>query len=277
MNEGSMNLTNHSSAPSIAELLDGALTATDDERYWDLVHFVRGIGTREVFEAARKLLSASAPRRRELGADVLSQVGAPDLPFRAESAALLMSALASEPDPDVLASLVYGLAHNEAEEALSRILDLAAHPAPEVREAVAFALGQFSDGTAVDALLSLGSDPSGGVRDWATFSIAQLSDLDTPEICQFLLERAADANAPVRAEALIGLARRDHPEAVCLLEQQASEHMENLTFIDAMSELAMRTGDRRLRPLLQAALECTDSEHAKRDLKEVLRATRWGT
>lgn len=57
-------------------------------------------------------------------------------------------------------------------------------------------------------LIAMTRDDDRSNRDWATFLLSQ-EDADTPEIRSALRSAADDEDDYVRAEALLGLARRD--------------------------------------------------------------------
>ena len=57
-------------------------------------------------------------------------------------------------------------------------------------------------------LISMTRDRDVSNRDWATMLLSQ-QDLDTPEVRFALLQAVSDENDAVRAEALLGLAKRD--------------------------------------------------------------------
>lgn len=57
-------------------------------------------------------------------------------------------------------------------------------------------------------LIAMVSDAARSNRDWATMLLAQ-EDADTPEVRAALLKATGDEDNVVRAEALLGIARRD--------------------------------------------------------------------
>jgi hypothetical protein len=67
-------------------------------------------------------------------------------------------------------------------------------------------------------LIAMTRDPDKSNRDWATFLLAQ-SDFDDDAIRQALLRAAGDDDEVVRAEAIVGLARRDRDLALPLIKQ----------------------------------------------------------
>jgi hypothetical protein len=74
-------------------------------------------------------------------------------------------------------------------------------------------------------------------RDWATMLLAQ-QQIDTPEVRKALLTAAKDENNVVRAEALLGLARRDPSIALPLVRQELTGNVACMALFEAATELA---------------------------------------
>jgi HEAT repeat protein len=70
----------------------------------------------------------------------------------------------------------------------------------------------------IGQLIILMRDKDASNRDWATFLIAS-EDFDTPAIRGALLVAARDDSENVRAEAILGLARRDPALALPLVQE----------------------------------------------------------
>lgn len=121
--------------------------------------------------------------------------------------------------------MVLGLGHHGDPVALPEVLRHARNPERVVRRAVTLALfdlvsGDHAEGVA--ALVGLSRDTDAEVRDWATTALAAL-DADTPVLRAALAERLDDADPDTVAEAAQGLARRQDPRAVPVLERLLRE------------------------------------------------------
>jgi HEAT repeat protein len=157
---------------SVAELFAVALAGDyEDEEAWDAVAMLRMRGTTEIYAAAVQLCSSEDPRARERGLDVLGQLGAgkPD-GERLHLHDCVSRAIRhlSDPDPTVVCSAAWALAHVNTKAAAAALIPLTGHEDQTVRHAVALALhgDQCSSPGAVPAVLELMRDPSDEVRDW---------------------------------------------------------------------------------------------------------------
>jgi HEAT repeat protein len=110
--------------------------------------------------------------------------------------------------------------HTQDDRLRPLIIAAAGSASEDVRYSVAFALGllDLDDGAAA-ALRALSADPDSDVRDWATFDLAE-SELSDPETIDALLARVDDSDDDTRAEAIYGLARRQHPRAREFIDQE---------------------------------------------------------
>ncbi|WP_330334191.1 HEAT repeat domain-containing protein [Streptomyces sp. NBC_00536] len=136
--------------------------------------------TREVFGRAARLLAHDEPEERELGAQILRELGPRDddgrRPFTRETIAVVLAELPSEPDPGVLGWLISVLGYHIAEETLDLVLGHLSHPAQPVRFSVAAALPRLADpdrtqDRVVDALLRLSEDEDADVRWYAVYAL----------------------------------------------------------------------------------------------------------
>ena len=67
-------------------------------------------------------------------------------------------------------------------------------------------------------LIEMTRDEDRSNRDWATFLLAQ-EETDTPAVREALIRAAKDDDDVVRAEAVLGLAKRDPPLALPLVQE----------------------------------------------------------
>lgn len=215
---------------SVAELFAAALAGDcEDEEAWDAVVTLRMLGTEPVYGAAVQLCSSDDAKSRARGLDVLGQLGAgkPDAerPHLHDCVSLAVGHL-SDPDPTVVRSAAWALAHLNTKAAAAALIPLTGHEDQKVRHAVAATLhgDQCASPGAVPAVLKLMQDPSDEVRDWATFALGQSVAVDSPEIRGALRSRLQDPYADTRNEALWGLAlRKDRLGLRLLLETLQSE------------------------------------------------------
>lgn len=205
----------------VAELIGAALSAMDEDVGWDAVAALHWRGTEEVLVAAQKLCRSRSDRERELGCDILGQLGVPERTFPTECARILLDVLEAEAAPTVLRSIFVAFSHLGDERGANSALSWVAHEDHEVRHAVVLALASFESDKTVSALTSLTTDDHPHVRDWATFSLAQQTKADSPAIREALAARLSDVDADTRGEALVGLANRGDERAVAAVNENA--------------------------------------------------------
>ncbi len=241
---------------STDELVSFALSHLDSEGdvdpYWEAVCELHKRGTREVFEAATRLLVSDCPSERTLGADIHGQIGVSighyDKPFAAESARLLAALLELEDDEDVIHAALIALGHLHKEACIPAVVRFANHPDSIIRYSVTHAMAGLDDERAIVTLITLTTDADEVVRDWATFALGTQTDWDGPELRAALWARLSDSDNIVRGEALKGLARRRDERAVEATIEELRGPDPHEYAVEAAGELA----DPRLVPALEA-------------------------
>ena len=179
----------------------------DQEKRWDYIAEIQKRGTRIEFDLAKKLTQSEDAVKREIGADILGQLGWQKNKFSKASVKILISLL-HDSSEDVICAAATAIGHREAPEALQHLIKLKSHPNDDVRYSIAFALSGYEDKQAIKALIELSTDPDPLVRDWATFGLGSQCEYDSPELRNALKARLSDEISEIRGEALIGLAKR---------------------------------------------------------------------
>jgi len=237
-----------------AELIRLALTETDEDAAWEPVTVLQYRATHEVLDAAGQLCASSVAKERELGANILGQLGSPKRTFPDECFQILSRMLPTEEDPGTLNAIAVAFGHLHDPRCIDLLIPFKGHPDEDVRFGVVHGLGWHNRPAAIDAMIELSRDVDDDVRDWATFYLAGLNEsgtpeitfIDTPEIREVLWDRVSDSYADARMEAFVGLAYRKDPRIVePLLEELAGDSVAMLA-IEAAGEL----GDPRLLPAL---------------------------
>lgn len=228
------------------DLVQIALAAdSESDAYWGAVRELQKRGTREVFELSSQLCDGSEPHAREVGLDVLGQLGYErGRPFLAESLPV-GSRLAVDADPLVRRSALAALGNLGDPRSLSVLVSHMADPDASLRLAVAQAIPSvFADPPqpeGVQALIQLSDDSNQEVRDWATFGLGSLADLDSDEIRNALSRRLDDLEGDTAGEALVGLARRNDPKIVPRVAALLQADVVGNLIVEAAGELADRT------------------------------------
>ena len=130
---------------STPELIETALA--EAERADDLpdgdflaVAVLHARGTREVLSAALELCGSPDPKRRDLGADILGQLGSPERTFPEECCDALLDLVRHEPDLGVLRTTLSAFGHLGNRRCEPELIALRSHPDHAIRHGVAFAL-----------------------------------------------------------------------------------------------------------------------------------------
>lgn len=217
---------------STPELVKLALSAENDDEYWDYIAALHKRGTICEFEAALSLRSSSDPKKREIVADILGQLGWSAQSFQEESVRILIDLL-SDPVDDVVASAAFSLGHRKDASAIPDLVKLVDHPNDQIRFGATFGLSCQEDRRAVESLILLSKDQNEEIRNWATFGLGSLIDINSEEVCNALLARKDEKNQEIRGEALLGLVRRKHPSAEHWLMEELNGNQINVLIVEA--------------------------------------------
>lgn len=249
---------------SIPEIIKLAYSVDDDEKYWILIAALHELGNQEVFTKAKSLSRSADPINREIGADILGQLGWKKKYCHDESVQILIELL-NDKVPDVVASAACSLGHRNDKRSISCLLKLVNHSCARVRDGVAFGLSTLDDIEAVNGLISLSKDADFDVRNWATFSLGSQCDIDNQDIRLALHERIQDDDAEIRGEAFIGLARRKDITIKQKLIVELSEEFNGIWPVEACSYIP----DSDYIPILQRLLENLGPEDRVQFEKEI--------
>ncbi len=209
------------------------------QAYWDCIAELHQRGGEDEFLAAKALVMAAASRERQLGADILAQLGyGRATPFFDDSVTLLLAAL-HDSDANVVASAAYGLGHRRSPRAISPLLALLHHPCVEVRRGVVHGLSCHDERRATEGLRQLCGDADASVRDWASFGLAELCSLDYPELRQTLTGLLSDDNPEIRGQALIGLASRGDRSCIEALKTELVGSFNGIWAVQAAGHMAV--------------------------------------
>ncbi len=191
-----------------SSLVAMAYETENEDDYWKIIAEIHKRGTRCEFDFAKTLVNSNDAVKREIGADILGQLGwSKKNSFHNDSVSLLI-ALLSDNNEEVIASAGFSLGHRNDARAIPRLLKLVRHSNPKIRYGVVSALSGLENDKAIESLIILSHDKNFDVRNWATFGLGSQCEIDTSELRAALLERITDNEYEIRGEALVGLARR---------------------------------------------------------------------
>jgi len=241
------------------ELLHVALTEEDEDRAWDAIAVLYLRASPDTLEAARQLCASADSHARRVGADILGQLGISEREklFQEEAVATLLDMLEGEQDPQALHSIAVALGHRHDPRAIRPLARLKNHPDFRVREGVVHGIMAYEDDLAIATLIELSDDPESLVRDWAAFSLGAQIKTDTPDIRAALLARTTDEDVDIRAEAILGLAKRYDERAVEILIPllRSDIFWDDTTESDYFRTLELEAAEELADPHLLPALE----------------------
>ena len=240
----------------IPMLISAALDLPDDsDERWAHVTTLHYLNSDAALDAAVELCHSAEPIRRQLGVDILAQLGKYksddcdvvfDRPHRDRVVGLLLRMLESEDEPAVLASIGYAFGHQDDPRGIEPLAALSDHPDEDVRYAVVWGISRHDVDLAVETLIKLSSDTDSDVRDWATFGLGTMIDRDTPQVREALAGRLSDPDSDTRDEAIVGLATRGDPRALEPLLALLADGWEGPLLDESLLALAVHTKDPRL-------------------------------
>ena len=205
-----------------AEIILEAYQSNDEEVYWPLIAELHKRGTTSEFNLAVKLCNSEDPIEKEMGADILGQLGWQKKTFHEESISILVDLL-SDPTDTVIASAAYALGHRNTGKAIKPLLRHKTHPNSRVRHSVTFGLLGLEAVEAINCLIELSEDEDDDVRNWATFGLGSQIQADTISIRNALKRRLTDSISEIRGEAFVGLAKRGCNSIIDKLIQELNE------------------------------------------------------
>lgn len=246
------------------------MVGADDDLAREALAILQYRGTSREFEIAREFASDPDPGRRRLAAAIMGQLGWHDSTFLEESVDLMLLLL-DDSDFEVAAEAATALGLRNHPRAIPALLRHVADSNADVRLGVVHGLSCHDDLAAIGALISLTVDEDKDVRDWATFGLGSLTDVDTPELRDALLARLSEEDDEIRGEALIGLARRNHPQALALVRDELCRPFAGDWVVEAAKLLAATSLYAPLQALWEA-LSPEDQAHFARSFTAALSA-----
>jgi HEAT repeat protein len=253
---------------SSEDIIQEAYLENDEEVYWSLIAELHKRGTVNEFNLSVKLCDSEDPVDREIGADILGQLGWQKKAFQEESIPILIELL-SDPVDDAISSAAYALGHRNAAEAVKPLLRHKKHPNPRVRHGVVFGLLSLEDTDAINCLIDLTNDKDDEVRNWATFGLGSLIDVNSDDIRDALEKRLTDSVSEIRGEAFVGLAARGCDSIVEMLIQELNGTDIGTLMLEAAGILASPSLYQPLKTI-QNTLKDNDSEYFISRLSDAL-------
>jgi HEAT repeat protein len=178
--------------------------------YWDNISTLRKRPTKEVFNRSIELTSSKNPKEREIGIDILAQLGTTPRPFYPQSIKRFFELLETETAPKILMPLLYAIGHNNdklSKLQIAKLCELGDIDNSLVKEGLVNSLLGIDNPKAIDILISLSSDKLNHIRDWATFGLGSQLERNNEKIREALWSRINDKHQDTKLEAIVGLAR----------------------------------------------------------------------
>ena len=247
------------------------LERKDEDSVWDALWALRKRGGSVELAMGQRLVQSEESTDREIGANLLGQLGSTTPAYLQETVDTLLNLLC-DPDVQVLEAAVTSLGHRRDRRATLPVSALANHENPLIRYAVAVALCRLEDETAAATLVTLTRDPDFDTRNWAMFGLGSTTEADSDTIRDALTHGLDDPNSVIRGEALVGLARRQDSRTRDALLREWDGEWISLLSLEAAAALADPSLSPRLNELL-LTLALDDDESFKRQLLAAIAAS----
>ena len=247
-----------------------AMDGSDDDLAREAIAILHYRGTSREFEIAREFSSDLDPARRRLAAMILGELGWDDRTFLEDSVDILLLLL-DDSDSEVAAEAANAMGCRNHSRAIQALLRHVADSNADVRLGVVHGLSSHDDLAAIGGLIYLTVDEDRDVRDWATLGLASLTEVDTPELRDALLARLSEEDDEIRGEALIGLARRKHPDTLALVRDELCRPFAGDWVVEA-AELLAETSLYAPLQVLWESLSPEDKAHFERSFAAALNA-----
>jgi HEAT repeat protein len=237
---------------STAEIIQLTIATADEDIYWDNVWILQARGSNEELIAASQLCESHSPKARNLGVQILGQLGIPERTLPQQCGDVLLKLLSIETDSLVLASIGIAFGNLNDPRGVLPLVKWKNHPNPGVRMGVVLGVTSQADQLAIDALIELSADEDADLRNWATFGLGSQIETNTPAIRDALFDRAIlelgedDPMSEIRGEALLGLAMRNDPRVISPLIEELQSGCVGKLAVEAASII----GNVRLYPAL---------------------------
>jgi len=189
-------------------------------------------------------------KKKEIGIDVLAQLGATPRPFYKQSTKLYFELLPTLKNPRVLYSLLYAVVHNNEKLNSIQIAAISLfknHTDTHIRQVVVASLLGVDNMAAINILIELSTDKVISIRNWATFGIGSQIKRKTGSITAALWNRTNEKHQETRFEAIVGLAARKDIRTKDLIKRELSTGEFGTLLFGAIEEL----GDLEFLPVLK--------------------------
>lgn len=112
---------------STSTLVNIAISRFETKKAWDAIHILHLRATREIFEVARRLCTSPIAKEREVGLNILAQIGGGKPVFLKQSVSLLIERL-QDRSVRVVSAAGAGLGHRDDPRAIPHLIALKNHP-----------------------------------------------------------------------------------------------------------------------------------------------------
>jgi nucleoid DNA-binding protein len=226
------------------------LNNKSDKTYFENIRELRRRPDQEVFEKSYGLAMSGNDKEKEIGIDVLAQLGATPRPFYKPSVKLYFELLPTLTNPGVLYALLYAVSHNNEKLHSTQIAAISLfknHADTNIRQAVVASLLGVDNTAAINILIELSNDKVISIRNWATFGLGSQIKRKGRNITAALWNRTGEKHQETRFEAIVGLAVRKDTRTKDLIKRELAAGEFGTLLFSAIEEL----GDIEFLPILK--------------------------
>jgi hypothetical protein len=242
------------------KLFDRLLNNKTQKTYWNNVSELRKRANENIFQKAYGLAKSNDDKEKEIGIDILAQLGF-NPRFKPKEVIELFFELLNKPQSDtILMSVLYGIGHNNESLTDNQIAILTVFKTNnnnDVKHGLISALSGLDNSRAIQALVEFTEDKIASIRSWSTFAIGTRIEVNNVEISNALWNRINDSDEETKFEAISGLAnRRDSRVKGIIFRELKKESYGSLLF-----EAILTLNDKDFLPLLEANLKISQNEN----------------
>lgn len=253
-------------------LIEKAHKAKTQTNYWNQIMMLRQFVNEEMISKCFQLINSNDSKFKQIGIDVLSQLGQNRKSFVKELFEKLFYFFETSTDEKLIYTSLLAIAHNNKylkDKEIKILEKYQKSTSKDIRYALTHSLLGIKNKRAIVIMMKLSQDKSPKIQDWATFGLGTQIKIDNVEIRDVLYKNCFSKDNQTRQEAIKGLAnRKDERVKDIILKELNSQNFSLLIFDTLMN---IEDGDLFLPQLENIYNSCRDKQDINKDWLEDLK------